>query len=69
MHVNFAALAAFANETLEILAKNPDALPVDEEDMEDIRKLAAAMEDFDKLSVHVRRENGQLRSSTHLKTR
>ncbi|MCU0778346.1 MAG: hypothetical protein MUF86_11850 [Akkermansiaceae bacterium] len=69
MQVNFAALAAFANETLEVLAKNPDAVPLDEEDMEDIRKLAAAMEDFDKLSVHVRRENGQLRSSTHLKTR
>jgi hypothetical protein len=31
--------------------------------------MAAALEDFDKLSVHVRRENGQLRSSIHFKTR
>ena len=69
MHVNFAALAAFANETLEVLAKNPDAVPVDPDDMEQVRKLAAALEDFDKLSVHVRRENGQLRSSIHFKTR
>jgi hypothetical protein len=69
MHVNFAALAAFANETLEVIAKNPDAVPMDEEDMEQIRKLAAALEEFDKLSAHVRRENGQLRSSIHFKTR
>ncbi len=69
MHVNFAALAAFTNETLDVLAKNPDAVPMDEEDMEQIRKLAAALEDFDKLSAHVRRENGQLRSSIHFKTR
>jgi hypothetical protein len=69
MHVNFAALAAFANETLDVLAKNPDAMPLDEEDMEDIRKLAAAMEDFDKLTAHTRRENGVLRTSIHLKTR
>jgi hypothetical protein len=69
MHVNFAALATFANETLKVLAKNPDAVPLDEEDMEEIRSMAAALEDFDKLSVHVRRENGQLRSSIHFKTR
>jgi hypothetical protein len=69
MHVNFAALATFANETLEIIAKHPDAVPVDEDDMEQIRKLAAALADFDKLSVHVRRDDGQLRSSIHFKTR
>lgn len=69
MHVNFAALATFANETLEVIAKHPDAIPVDEEDMEQIRKLAAALADFDKLSVHVRRDDGQLRSSIHFKTR
>jgi hypothetical protein len=69
MHVNFAALATFANETLEVLAKNPDAVPMDQDDMEQVRKLAAALDDFDKLSIHLRRENGQLRSSLHLKTR
>lgn len=69
MQVNFAALAAFANETLDVIAKNPDAVPMNEDDMTQIRNLATALADFDKLSAHVRRENGQLRSSIHLKTR
>jgi predicted DNA-binding transcriptional regulator YafY len=69
MHVNFAALARFATETLDVLAKNPDAVPMSAEDMEEVRKLAAALDDFDKLSINVRRENGQLRSSVHFKTR
>jgi hypothetical protein len=69
MHVNFAALAKFATETLDVLAKNPDAVPMSPDDMKEVRNLAAALDDFDKLSINVRRENGQLRSSVHFKTR
>ena len=69
MMMNFDALRVFMNQSLDLLAKHPDALPMDEEDLENIRKLTAAMEDFEKLTVHCRRENGVLRSSIHLKSR
>lgn len=67
--LNFQALRVFANETLDLIAKHPDALPLDPDDMEQIRNLATALEDFDKLTAHSRRENGVLRTSIHLKTR
>jgi hypothetical protein len=67
--LNFQALRVFANETLALLEKNPDALPLDSSDMEMIRKLASATEDLEKLTAHSRRENGVLRTSIHLKTR
>ncbi len=67
--LNFQALRVFANETLDLIGKHPDALPLDPDDMEQIRNLATALEDFDKLTAHSRRENGVLRTSIHLKTR
>ncbi len=67
--MNFDALRVFVDQSLDLLAKHPDALPMDAEDLEKIRKLSAAMEDFEKLTLHCRRENGVLRSSIHLKTR
>jgi hypothetical protein len=67
--MNFQALRTFVDQSLELLAKHPDAVPMDEEDMEKIREVSAAMEDFEKLSFHYRRENGVLRGSFHLKTR
>jgi hypothetical protein len=69
MHVNFLALGRFIQESTEIIAKHPDAIPVDEEDLEKLRKLAAAMEEFDKLVAHIRRDHGVLRTSVHFKTR
>jgi hypothetical protein len=67
--LNFQALRVFTSETLDLIAKHPDALPLDPNDMEQLRNLATALEDFDKLTAHSRRDNGVLRTSIHLKTR
>lgn len=67
--LNLQALRAFANETLDLLEKHPDALPLDGSDQKTIRELTAALEDLEKLTAHCRREDGVLRTSIHLKTR
>ncbi|MDP3849173.1 MAG: hypothetical protein Q8Q59_01625 [Luteolibacter sp.] len=67
--MNFKALRVFVDGTLDVLAKHPDALPLDRADLDKIRKLSAAMEEMDKLTLHSRRESGLLRTSIHFKTR
>lgn len=67
--MNFKALQTFAGETLKMLEKHPDTVPMPKEDLEKATKLIAAMDDLDKLTVHSRREDGKLRSSIHFKTR
>jgi hypothetical protein len=67
--LNFHALRVFANDTLDLIAKHPGAIPLDGSDQETIRELAAALEDLEKLTAHCRREDGVLRTSIHLKTR
>jgi hypothetical protein len=67
--LNFQALRVFANETLDLIAKHPGAIPLDGSDQKTIRELAAALEDLEKLTAHCRREDGVLRTSIHLKTR
>jgi len=69
MMVNFDALRVFVDQSLELIEKHPEAVPIDEDDLQKIRNLSAAMENFEKLTVHCRRENGVLRGSIHLKTR
>lgn len=65
---NFQNLRKFANETLDLLEKHPDAIPLDESDRELIRNLSAATEGLEKLTAHSRRESGVLRTSIHFKT-
>lgn len=67
--MNFEALRVFIDHSSQLIAKHPDALPMDEEDLDALRKLSAATKGLEKLSVHYRRENGLLRGSTHFKTR
>jgi hypothetical protein len=67
--LNFQVLRVFANETLDLLEKHPDAIPLDESDRKMIRDLAAATKGLEKLTAHSRRENGVLRTSIHFKTR
>jgi hypothetical protein len=42
---------------------------IDKGQMETLRKAAVAMEDLDKLTVHARREGGEMRTSIHFKSR
>jgi hypothetical protein len=65
---NFPNLRVFAKETLDLLEKHPDAIPLDESDRKMIRNLASATEGLEKLTAHSRRENGVLRTSIHFKT-
>ena len=67
--LNFKAAEKFSRETLGILEQESDALPISKGDLKDAAKLVTALEDLDKLTAHVRREGGVLRSSIHLKTR
>ncbi len=67
--MNFEALRVFIDHSSKLIAKHPDALPMDEEDLDALRKLSAATKGLEKLSVHYRRENGLLRGSVHFKTR
>lgn len=69
MSVDFQALRKFADESLDLLEKHPDAVALDDGDREMIRNLADAMENLEKLTVHSRKEAGVLRTSIHLKTR
>lgn len=69
MLVNFDSLREFATLTAGLLEKNADAVALDPEVIEAIGKVAGALEDFEKLTVHCRKEDGTLRSSMHLKTR
>ncbi len=69
LSVNFNALRKFSDETVKVLEKNKDALHMDAADLKKAGKYIAACEDMDKLTMHVRREDGKLRSSVHFKTR
>ena len=67
--MNFKAAEKFAQETVKVLEKNSEALGMSEGDLKDAAKMITVFEDLDKLTVHVRREGGALRSSVHLKSR
>lgn len=67
--LDFNTLRKYSDETVAVLEKNKDALGMDESDLKQARKVIAATEDLDKLTIHARREDGKLRSSVHFKTR
>lgn len=67
--VNFQALQQFATTTLDVLEKNADDIGMSASDLRDARKVVATMDDFDKMSIRVFRENDTVRSSFHFKTR
>ena len=70
--LNFKAMQKFSQETLKVLDQNAPAIfgeTIPSNRMENAGKLAEAMQDMDKLTIHARREGGVLRSSVHFKTR
>jgi len=67
--VNFKALEKFSREMLAVMEKNPDTLGISSADLKDALQAIETLDDLDKLTVHVRRDAGVLRSSTHFKTR
>lgn len=77
MDMNFVALQQYAKETLAmveensaaIFGENEFALNEFEENKELYGKYIASLDDLDKITVHTRREGGELRSSVHFKTR
>ena len=70
--VNFKALQKFSAETLKVVDKNSAAIfgegTVPADNLATAKQVIDAMGDLDKLTVTVRRENGKLRTSVHLKT-
>lgn len=69
MLINFRALETFANSAIELSEANPDAMPINEEQLETIRETAKAMEEFDSLRLRTFEESGVGRCSIHFKTR
>ncbi len=67
--VNFKALEKFSQETFKVLEENSDKLGISPSDIKTVGQFTGPMEDLDRFTVHVRREDGVLRSSIHLKTR
>ena len=71
--MNFKAMQKFSRETLKVVDKNADAIfgadGMPPEDLKMAGDFIDAMDDMDKLTVHVRREGGMLRTSLHFKTR
>jgi hypothetical protein len=65
--MNFKALQTFVTETLDMIEKNPDAVPLGSEELANARKVVTALEDVEKLTVHMRRDDGVLRSTVHFK--
>ena len=76
LRVDFKPFQKTAGETMAMLEENADAIFGEDtpgraqfDETKDLRdKLLEAMGDFDSLTFHSRREEGQLRSSTHFKT-
>ncbi|MFT3991437.1 MAG: hypothetical protein QM680_08495 [Luteolibacter sp.] len=75
--VNFQALQSYSKETLKLVDENAvaifgqdtDKLAEFQANKAKIAKGIEALDDFDSLSLHARRESGQLRSTLHFKTR
>jgi len=71
--MNFKALQKFSKETLKLMEKNAENLlgadAPTADDNQKIGKAIDAMDEFDKLTVHARREGGAMRTSIHFKTR
>jgi hypothetical protein len=67
--VNFKALQTFTGETVKTLGKNAESAGISEDDLAQAAKFIEAMDELDQLTIHARRENGELRSSVHFKTK
>ena len=70
--VNFKVLERYAKQTSELLEQNPEALKGNApsvSDLQSINDAISVLQDFDKLTIHSRREANVVRSSIHFKTR
>ena len=74
--MNFAPLWAFLSNWLALIEENPEEILRDDEQLEFFRenqemlkKMLTAMEEFDSWTTHKRVVDGQLRSSSHFKTK
>jgi len=69
MTADFKQLEVYAKHVVGLLSKNGEDFDISQGEIEMINRYIEAFADFDSMNVHVRRENGQLRSSFHFKTR
>jgi len=68
MAVNFGPLREFALQTLDLLEKHPETVTLETADLAKMRSLADSLKDFDKLTLHSRKEGDTVRTSIHFKT-
>lgn len=73
--MNFAPLQAFLANWLQLVQENPEMLPEDEmvefleTNQDRIQEVIAALDELDSWRTHTRMEEGQLRTSSHFKTK
>lgn len=66
---DFQALDAYAEEMLDLMVKNQEDIGVSNRELEQMKIFTKVLDDLNHLTIDLRRENGQLRTSIHLKTR
>lgn len=67
MRVDFTKLVEYAKDVADVLAKNGEGFGISKDDAEMAAKAIDAFSEIDSMNIHVRREQGQLRSSFHFK--
>lgn len=67
--INFRALQTFSRETASLMEKHADDLGIEAAQIRETQRFIDALDDFDKLTSHCRREPTGLRTSIHFKTR
>ncbi|MDX1680411.1 MAG: hypothetical protein R3242_06755 [Akkermansiaceae bacterium] len=60
-------LRRYAKEMVKMMAENEQELPFSAEDLEPVETIIDACSELDSMNIHVRREEGMLRSSFHFK--
>jgi hypothetical protein len=72
LFVDFKVIEKYSKDIYKIADENAEAMngePLSESDKKNINQILSALSAFDKLSVHSRRENSELRTSVHFKVR
>ncbi|NJM36434.1 MAG: hypothetical protein HC845_00340 [Akkermansiaceae bacterium] len=70
--VDFKTIEKYSKEIYKIVDENAEEIngaPLSDSDKKDIDQVLSVMSNFDKLSIHSRRENSELRTSVHFKIR
>lgn len=67
MHADFSKLTEYASEMAGVMGENAEDLGISKQDLEMAGTIIEGFSEIDSMKLHVRRDDGQLRSSLHFK--